>query len=410
VAQEVYQHTFANGFTLLAERMEHVRSASMSFLVPAGCGFDPPEQPGLASVATGMITRGAGPRDSRQLTLALDNLGFDRGESVGVRHLSFAGSTIARNLPAALALYADILRRPHFPEEELEPVQASAVQAILALEDDPSDRVMVELDKHLYPTPLSNDHRGTIEGIKAITPESVRQYHRRHFHPQDTVLSVAGNIEWASLLDQVGQLFGDWQGDTTPAFTFGPDPEKRAHLCKKVEQTQITVAYPSVPKNDPDFYVAMAAVNVLSGGMGSRLFTEIREKEGLCYSVGASYQPLKDRGSVIGYAASLNDMAERTLVKLLYELRRLPEGIEEEEVARSRVQMKTALVKQQESTMGRTRSMTSDWYHLGRIRLFEEVEAAIKGLTAEAILRHLRRCPPADFHIVTLGPKPLTAA
>jgi predicted Zn-dependent peptidase len=109
VAQEVYHHTFPNGLTLLAERMEHVRSAAMNFLVPAGCAHDPPENLGVASVLSDLITRGAGDRDSRRLTEALDNLGLT-ATSVGVLHGALGA--LARNLPAALELYADILPAP----------------------------------------------------------------------------------------------------------------------------------------------------------------------------------------------------------------------------------------------------------------------------------------------------------
>jgi predicted Zn-dependent peptidase len=407
VPQEVYQHTFANGLTLLAERMEHVRSAAMYFLVPAGCSSDPPEQLGLAGILAELIMRGAGNRDSRELMLALDNLGLDRSESVGVLHMRFWGTTIARNLPAALEIYADVLRRPHLPREELEPVQALAVQDIKGLDDEPSSRVMVELRKHMYPAPLSNDHRGTIEGVESIRITSVRRHHKTYFRPNGTILSVTGNIEWEPLREQVGALFADWKSSDGEAIKTGPKPPKRAHLCKELEQTQIAIAYPSVPVGDPDYYAALGAVNVLSGGMGARLFTEIREKEGLCYSVGASYQPMKDRGSVVAYAASLNNQAQRTLDKLLYELRRLPEGIEQEEVDRVRVGLKTSLIMAQESTSSRALSLASDWYYLGRLRPFEEIESAVNGLTAKAILRHLERWPPHNFSVVTLGPKPL---
>jgi predicted Zn-dependent peptidase len=408
VPQVVYQHTFANGLTLLAERMEHVRSAALYFVIPAGCAYDPPELLGLGGVLADVITRGAGELDSQELTTALDFLGLDRHESVGLIHMRFWGTTIARNLPAALQLYADILRRPHFPEEELEPARALAIQDIKGLEDEPGTRVMVELYKHLYPVPLSNDHRGTLEGVEAITIDSLRRHYQERFGPSGTILSVAGNIEWEPIRDLVGELFGDWEGGPAADFRLGSPPERQAHLEKELEQTQIAVAYPSVPVADPDYYSARGAVNVLSGGMGARLFTEIREKEGLCYSVGASYQPMKDRGSVIAHAASLNRQAQRTLDKLLHELRRLPKGIEAEEVDRVRVGLKTSLIMQQESTSSRALSLASDWYCLGRVRSFEEVEAAINGLTAGAILDHLRRHPPRDFSVVTLGPASLT--
>src|SRR5438876_7985428 len=145
VPQEVYQHTFANGLTLLAERMEHVRSAALNFLVPAGCVYDPPERLGTASMLSELITRGAGKRDSRELTLALDNLGLDRDETVGSMHMRFWGATLDRNLPAVLEIYADILRRPHLPEDELEPVQALALQDLQSLEDEPRQKVLIEL-------------------------------------------------------------------------------------------------------------------------------------------------------------------------------------------------------------------------------------------------------------------------
>ncbi|HEY7155839.1 MAG TPA: pitrilysin family protein [Gemmataceae bacterium] len=406
---QVYQHTFPNGLTLLAERMEHVRSAALNFLVPAGCVYDPPDQLGVAAVLADLITRGAGERDSRELTLALDNLGVDRSESVGLMHTRFWGATVARNISAALEIYADILRRPHLPDEEVDAVKALALQDLRGLEDEPRSKVLVELRKHYYPTPLSNDHRGTVEGIDGLSGTRVRAQHRRLFHPAGTILSVAGNIEWQTLREQVGRLFDDWSGKAEMPITCGPQPDNRAHITKELEQTQIGVAYDSVPIGHPDYYAALGAVNVLSGNMSSRLFTEVREKEGLCYSVWATYQTLKDRARVICYAGSRNERAQRTLDVLLRELRRLPEGVEADEVERVQAGLKSSLIMQQESTAGRALSLASDWYYLGRVRSFDEIQAAIDGLTPASIGAHLRRCPPGDFTIVTLGPKPLTA-
>jgi predicted Zn-dependent peptidase len=409
VPQEVFQHTFANGLTLLAEPMEHVRSAALNFLVPAGCVYDPPDRLGVGSVLADLITRGAGERDSRELTLAMDNLGLDSSESVLTVHMRFWGATLARNLPAALEIYADILRRPHLPDDELEAVRSLALQDIRGLEDEPRAKVMVELRKRHYPAPLGNDHRGTVEGLTALTVGDVRAHHARLFLPKGAILSVAGNVEWGPLRDQVGRLFGDWQGEAVPPPAPGARGEKRAHLAKELAQTQIGVAYASVPVGHPDYYAAMAAVHVLSGGMSSRLFTEIREKKGLCYAVWASYQTMKDRANVICYAGTTNERAQETLDMLLHELRRLPEGVEAEEVERVQAGLKSSLIMQQESTSARALALASDWYNLGRVRSFDEIQAAVDGLTPAKILDHVRRLPPQDFTIVTLGPRPLTA-
>jgi predicted Zn-dependent peptidase len=407
VTQAVFHHTFPNGLTLLAERMEHVRSAALNFLVPAGCVYDPPRQPGVASILAEVITRGAGTRDSRELALALDNLGVDRDEGVGSMHLRFWGATLAQNLPAALDIYADILRRPHLPEAEIDPVRALALQELQALEDEPKAKVMVELRRRHFPPPLGNDRRGTRESLEKMNGDIVRQHYRRTFQPRGTILSVAGNIAWKPLKDQVERLFGDWSGNDTPAFRVGKSPPGRGHLAKDTTQTQIAIAYPSVPFGHPDYYAAQGAVHVLSGGMSARLFTEVREKRGLCYAVWASYFTFKDRACILCYAGTTNERAQETLAVTLEEVLRLKEGITRDEIDRLQAGLKSSLIMQEESTSARAGALASDWYYLGRVRSLEEIQAAVNGLTPKKIVAHLNRYPPRDFTIVTLGPKPL---
>jgi predicted Zn-dependent peptidase len=407
VAQDVSHHTFDNGLTLLAERMEHVRSAAFNFLVPAGCVYDPPQHLGMATVLTQLLTRGAGALDSRGLTLALDNLGLDRDESVGSIHLRFWGATVASNIPAALEHYRDILRRPHLPAEELEAVQALAVQDIQALEDEPRQKVMLELRRRYYPPPLGRDHRGTIQGIERLTIDKIREHHGRLFQPGGSILAVAGNVEWKALRTQVERLFGDWTPRAEPALRLGEARGGRTHLKKDTTQTQIAIAYPSVPFGHHEYYAASGAVNVLSGGMSGRLFTEVREKRGLCYSVWASHQTFKDRACVLCYAGTTNERAQETLQVTLQELQRLQEGITVDEVERVQAGLKSAVIMREESTSARASVLASDWYYLGRVRPLEEVQAAIDGLTPRKIVNHLRRHPPRDFTIVTLGPKRL---
>src|SRR4051794_228741 len=327
VGQQVYQHTLKNGLVLLAERMEHVRSAAFNFLVPAGCANDPPGQLGIASVLADLITRGAGDRDSVELSLALDGLGVDRDESVGAYNMRFWGSTLARNVPAALDIYADIILRPSLPEDELEPVQSLAIQDIESLEDAPQQKVMIELRRRFYPPPLNKDRRGTIADIEALTIGDVRAYHRRLFRPNGAILSVAGNVEWEPLKAQVERLFGDWAPAADPDLTPGSRASESGHIPKETAQTHIALAFLSVPVGHPDYYAARAAECVLSGGMSARLFTEVREKRGLCYSVGVRHETFKDRAAMVGYAGTGADRAQETLDVTMAELRKLKDGV-----------------------------------------------------------------------------------
>jgi predicted Zn-dependent peptidase len=405
--QQIHQHTFANGFTLVAERMDHVRSAAFYFLVPAGCIHDPPAHRGIATVLSELMMRGAGNRNSRQLSDALDNLGIDHSETVGGIHLRIWGATLARNLPAALELYADILRRPHLPAGEIDAVKSLAQQDLVGLEDEPGQQMFIALRQRHYPPPLGQDSRGTEQGIDSLNERVLRAHFRRLVRPRGTVLSVAGNIEWPALRDKVGQLFADWHGGEEPLLELGTAERGYQHVSKETAQTQIGIAYESVPFGNPDYYNAVGAVNVLDGGMSARLFTEVREKHGLCYSISASYQTFKDRASILCYAGTTTPRAQETLDRTLHELRRLQEGVELDEVERLRVGLKSSLIKAEESTTSRAGTLASDWYFLGRVRTIDEIQQALNGLTPQSIVEHVRRYPPERFTIATLGEAPL---
>jgi predicted Zn-dependent peptidase len=383
--------------------MDHVRSAAVNFLVPAGCVYDPPEEIGLVSILSDMITRGAGDHDKRALTLAMDSLGLDHSESVGQLHLRFWGSTLDRNIPPALEIFADILRRPHFPEEELDAVKALSLQDLQALEDEPRGKVMVELRRRFWPMPLGQDRRGTEESIGRITAESIRAFHERQFGPKGTILSVAGNMEWAPLKEQVEKLFGDWAGNDIHPPPLIPPTNGNAHLDKDTTQTQIVIAYPSVTFGDPEYYAALGAVQVLSGGMGARLFTEVREKRGLCYAVSANYQTFKQAAGVLCYAGTTTERAQETLDVTITELKRLADGVTDEEVQRVRAGLKSSVIMQEESTSSRAGALASDWYYLGRVRSTAEIQQAIDALSPQSILEHVKKHPPENFTIVTLG-------
>jgi predicted Zn-dependent peptidase len=405
----VRHHVFTNGLVLLAEPMDYVRTAAFNFLFPAGYAYDPAAAPGTANLLSGMITRGAGERDNRALTLALDALGLDRDESVGVLHTRFWAATLSRNVLPALELYADVVLRPHLPAEELSAVQSLALQDLEALDDDPKSKTLLELRKRHLPAPLGNDRRGTVEGIEASTIATLKHFHRQGFRPNGTILSVAGNLDWAPLLETVGRLLGDWSPREETQLSLTPAVKGEHHLEKETQQTQIGLAYESIPVTDPDYYTAMGAVNVLSGGMSSRLFTEVREKRGLCYSVWASYQGMKDRGSVLCYAGTTNERAQETLDMTLRELRRIEEGVEPDEVQRIQAGLKSSLIMQEESTSARAGAIASDWYYYGRVRSLDEIQQEINNLSTERIVEYCRRHPLTGGTLVTMGPKPLRA-
>ncbi len=407
MAKQVFQHTFDNGLTLIAENMPHVRSATINIIVPAGCAYDPLNMPGISSVLSEIILRGAGKNNSKELSLAMDGIGLDRSCSAGTNHIRLWGATLSRNLPKTIDLFADIILKPHLPKSDIESVKLLAAQEIMSIEDDPKQKVMLALRKTHFPSPLGNDRRGTLEGLKAITHDALTKFWKKNFRPSGTIISVAGNIEWEPLKAQVEKLFGKWKGGDVPPLKLSPGKGGTSHITKDTQQVQIGIAYPSVTYGHKDFYAAIGAVNVLSGGMSSRLFTEVREKRGLCYSVWASYQNFKEVASVICYAGTTTDMAQETLDVTLKQIGNLTKGIKEEEVKRLKIGLKSSMLIQEESSSARAGSIAVDWYYLGRVRPLEEIQKSIDSITTKSILAHVKEYNPKEFTIVTLGNKQL---
>jgi predicted Zn-dependent peptidase len=407
MSNAIFSHTLANGMVVIGEPTQSLESAAFTFLLPAGCSHDPPERAGIASLTTEMMLRGAGPRDSRAWVADLENLGVERGESVGVAQATYSGATLRDNLPAALVLFADLIRWPRLPIDQLEAGRNVCLQELRAIDDEPSHKLMIELRRRRYPDPWGRSSQGEEAPLRAATIEDVRKFHERHYRPGGTILAVAGNFDWQRLCDHVEQLFADWPaGEGAEASGANGQPTGN-HIPFQSTQSHVGIAYPTIPYKHPDYFQAWAAVGVLSSGSSSRLFTEVRERRGLCYTVHASLHTQRDRASVLCYAGTTAERAQETLDVTVSELLRLGEGIQQNELQRLKARIKSSLIMQQESTSARSGALARDWYHLGRARSLDEVGKLVDQLSAETINAFLSANPPRDLLVVTLGPQPL---
>lgn len=403
----VATHQLSNGLVLLAEPVATVESAAFTLLVPCGCSADPDDRLGLASMVSDMALRGAGSRDSRALINDLEVLGVERGESVGISQTSFSGATLADNLTDALEIYADIVQRPHLPEEQLEASRQVCLQEISGVEDEPAQKLMDELRRRAYPAPWGRASHGDEAGVSCATLADIRRLWGEQYRPNGAILGVAGKVDWDRLVEQVESLFGAWQPRPAAAEVERTTTASAAHVDFAGNQCHIGIAFPSVPYRDPQYLQAWAAVGVLSGGMSSRLFTEVREKRGLCYSVSASLQTQLTRARVLCYAGTTAERAQETLDVTYSELVRLRQGVEPGELGRLKARIKSGLIMQQESTSARSGSIARDWYHLGRVRTLDELGRQVDELSAHSINQYLDAHPPDNFTFATLGPQPL---
>ena len=409
-AQRIYTHELKNGLTLIAEEMDWLESAAFALLVPAGAALEAAGQGGLGHLTCEMIERGAGQRDSRQIIADLENLGADCSSSCSNTHTSFGGAMPAESLERVLAIYGDIVQRPHLPADQLEDARLGCLQDVHALEDDLSQKLLLELRQRFYADPHGRSALGTVESLSGLTHADVGRFFRSYYQPQQAILSVAGKIDWPRLKAIVEDHFGPWQRGALSPLKEAPPPRGYQHLSVDSSQTHIGIGYEGLAYGDADYFQLRGAIGVLADGMSSRLFTEVREKRGLAYTVFAMCHTLKDRGGVFAYAGTTADRAQETLDVLSAELRRLPDGIQAEELARLKGKIKRALILQQESSPSRSGSMAFDWYFLGRVRTMAELSKIIDELSVESINGWLKSHPPGDFTVVTLGKDSLSVS
>jgi len=380
---------------------------AVAFHVPAGGIHDGPGRCGLASLASEMMLRGAGCRDSRQLIEDFAMAGINWSNAVSTTHATCFGAMVARRLPDAMPIYADIIRRPLLPEEQFESGQQVVLQGLAGTDDDPSHRTLLALKKLVFPAPWGLPSEGLIPDVERLTPADVRGFVTRHVRPDGMIVAAAGRLNWADFVARMDSLFRDWQPGEPATIESGPRGRRWQHVEHDSQQTHIAIAWSVPPYCHDDSYEATAALSVLGGGTSSRFFTEVRERRGLCYSVSAGYSTQKDFASAICYAGTSNDRAQQTLDVMLEEIHRLPASITEDELARVKARAKSGLVMQQESSSARAGGIARQWYHLGRVRPLADELQRLDRLSVRTVRTWLEQHPPADLSIVSLGRNPL---
>lgn len=393
----------SNGLVLLGEPMPWLRSASFSLLLPGGTCYEPAGKDGLAGMTSEMVQRGCGSLDSRQFLERLDQLGIERSSNITTVHSGFSCAMPSAILPEAIRLYATLIRSPHIPAGQINDAKSLCLQDLRALDDEPSHRCFSELKRFRFPLPFGRISQGTVRGIEAIEHGDILKFFGKQYTPKGSILAIAGKFDWSEICDLVEAEMGGWQGESLASLPELKPIFGTRHFDHTSNQTHLALAYDCAAYEDPQYYEARALVGVLSDGMSSRLFTELREKRGLVYSVFASCFSLAGQGSVLCYAGTTTNRAEETLNVLIETIQSLGEGISDDELQRLKNRIKSSLVFEQESSAARSSQIASDWHYLGRVPDREEVCAKVDALTATGLVEYYHQHRPQNFSLVTVG-------
>ena len=404
------KHVLKNGMVLLGEPMEAVGSVAFGFMLPGGVALLPQGCCGTGNVITDWIFRGAGRKSSRELGDALDGLGLHRSSYAGTSHITLGAAMEADNLAEALELYADIILESSLKEDEFELAKQLAIDGVRALDDDPRQKVMLKLREQFYPEPLGRNVVGEIDDLQALTAEKTREITKNSFNLSETIFAVAGKYDFNEVCAELEELFDTAQPEFDSQVSTGSKGHSYTHYPYDGAQVHIGLMTETVAVPSDDYYNARVAASALSGGMSARLFTEVREKRGLCYAIGAQYHSLKTLAGIGCYAGTTPDKAQETLDVIMCEFARLCEGIDEDELQRAKVGLKSTLIMQSESSSARTGGIASDYYLLDRVRSLEEIKNKIEDISVESVNGFLNNNRFAEYTVATIGPKEITVA
>ncbi len=393
-----------NGMAVLGEPMDGVESASFQFLIPAGSAMLPDGCCGAGEVITDWVMRGAGERDNRALVDALDGLGIHRNTAISAENMSFSASIEAETLAAALELFADILLEPQLDKQQFELSKQLAIGELAGLDDDPRHKVMLMLAEQYYPEPYNRCPDGTMEDLQSLTADRCSDIIRTRFNWPNAIFSVAGKYNFASICETLQRRFGTQKQTQVCRPPIGGRAGLYRHIPNDGAQVHIGLMTSVPPMTDARYYDMMAVVSILSGGMSGRLFTEVREKRGLCYAVSARYASQKELAGISCYVGTTPEKAQETLDVAIDQFRRLRDGISQDELQRAKIGLKSSLIMQSESSLSRCGGIAGDYFFLNRVRTIHEIRSRIEQISVESVADFLNANPFDEFTCVSIGP------
>ncbi len=344
--------TFANGLRLLVTQMPYARSASASIYVAAGSRYEAtPAEGGLAHFLEHLLFKGTERRPKPlDISMEIDRIGGNINAATNRELTVYYAKVTPEYLGGAVDILGDMIRNSVLPDHEIERERDVILEELAAVEDSPPEQVGVLLDETLWPgQPHGRDIAGTEASVQALSAAAIREYYRRQYVPNATVVSIAGAVDPAEVRDLVGLAFEDWRkGDPLP---WVPDLKATAHPLVRVhekdtEQVNLSFGLYGVASDDDDRYALDLLSVILGEGMSSRLFSRLREELALCYDIHSYMATMRDCGMFGVYAGVDPERAVEAAREITKELARAcaPVGVDElmraKAVARSRTQLR----------------------------------------------------------------------
>ena len=387
--------TLANGVQVITEPMPHVRSVSVGVWVGSGSRRETPEQNGVSHFIEHMLFKGTTSRSAEQIARSVDSIGGNLDAFTAKEMVCYNTKVLDDHLPVAMDVVSDLVLNPLFREEDIEKEKGVILEEIKMDADSP-DYVVHEI----FTSNFWKDHSlgkpilGSKENVKGFTQQNLRDYYASVYTPANICITAAGNLTHERLVGLARERFeGLAPSPPAPAH---PAPETHARISlkskKSLEQVHVCLGVPSYPIPHEDRFTCYVLNTMLGGGMSSRLFQNIRERQGLAYSVFSDLSPYSDTGCLSVHAGTSLESAALVVQSVLKEFTDLKQGpAPDEEVRRAKDHLKGSLMLSLESTSSRMSNLARQQMYFKRFFTLDELAESIEAVTAEGILNVARK-------------------
>ena len=388
--RNIRRQKLPNGLTVITEQMQHIRSASIGVWLQTGSRDEDAEWNGISHFIEHMVFKGTSHRTAEEIARQVDSIGGNMDAFTAKECICFNVKVLDEHVPIALDILSDLVLNPVFDAADIARERGVILEEIKMDEDNPDYLVHEIFTQNFWKDhPLGKPILGTKETVKRFERQPVIDAYTHRFSPNNIILSAAGNLNHDHFVDLVKKHFEHMKPMTNGFHSSAPKIVSRITLRNKkaLEQVQLCIGVPAHPIAHKRRYAGYILNTLLGGGMSSRLFQNIRERQGLAYSIYSDLNPYRDTGCLAVYAGTSLASAAKVVQSVVGEFHKLKtEPVLEEELKRSKAQLKGSLMLSLESSTSRMSNLARQEMYFDRFYDLDELIQRIEAVTAEDLI------------------------
>ncbi|MDE3165210.1 MAG: insulinase family protein, partial [Acidobacteriota bacterium] len=375
--RDIEMTTLPNGVRVITEAMPHVRSVSVGIWIGSGSRRETPEQNGISHFIEHMLFKGTTSRSAEDIARSVDSIGGNLDAFTAKELVCFNTKVLDQHLSQAFDVLADLVLHPLFRPEDIEKEKGVILEEIKMEADSPDYLVHEIFSSNFWKDhPLGKPILGTPQTVRRFDDTMIRDFYRSVYVPSNLVVTAAGNLTHEGLTGLVRRYFEALPPGGSPPADQAPNTHARISLRNKksLEQVHLCLGVPSYPLPHAERFACYVLNTLLGGGMSSRLFQNIRERQGLAYAVFSELNPYRDTGCLSIYAGTSVESARKVVESITREFRLLKEqAVGEEELRRAKDHLKGSLMLGLESTASRMSNLARQEMYFGKFFTLDEL-------------------------------------